>query len=40
MEVIKGDVLFGINPDNINIRKAFYTIALNCDDIFDEKSQK
>ena len=40
MEVAKGDVWFGINPDIINIRKASYSIVLNCDDIFDENIQK
>lgn len=34
--VVKGAVLFGIDPYTINIRKAKYTIGFNCDDIWDD----
>ena len=34
--VVKGAVLFGINPYLINLRKAPYTIGFNCDDNWDE----
>ena len=35
--VVKGAVLFGIDPFIIDIRKAMYTIGFNCDDNWDEK---
>ena len=34
--VVKGAVLFGLNPYIINIRKAKYTIGFNCDDVWNE----
>lgn len=35
--VVKGAVLFGIDPSIINSRKAMFTIGFNCDDNWDEK---
>ena len=35
--VVKGAVLFGIDPSIINIRKAMFTIGFNCDDNWDDK---
>ena len=34
--VVKGAVLFGLNPKIVKIRKAPYTIGFNCDKIWDE----
>ena len=34
--VVKGAVLFGLNPEIINIRKAPYTIGFNSDHIWDD----
>ena len=35
--VVKGAVLFGINPYIINMRKFPYTLGFNCDDIWNEE---
>lgn len=35
--VVKGAVLFGLNPNLINIRKAMYTIGFNCDDNWNDQ---
>ena len=34
--VVKGAVLFGLNPDKIKIRIFPYTLGFNCDDFWDE----
>ena len=34
--VVKGAVLFGLNPDKIKIRIFPYTLGFNCDDYWDE----
>ena len=34
--VVKGAVLFGLNPDKIKIRIFPYTLGINCDDYWDE----
>ena len=34
--VVKGAVLFGLNPDINKIRKAPYTIGFNCDHVWDD----
>ena len=35
--VVTGAVLFGLDPNIKNTRKAKYSIGFNCDDIWDEK---